>query len=99
MTGDDWQDSGLRVIGMFVSGDPLRSPGPHGEQLHDTSFMLWLNASEHDCSVTLPLNDWVQHGTVVLSTDPENTVGQPVKAGQTITVSAHSLVLLQETTS
>jgi glycogen operon protein len=58
--------------------------------------MLWLNASEHDCSVTLPLNDWVQQGAVVLSTDPENPVGQPVKAGQTITVSARSLVLLQE---
>ncbi len=96
MSGDDWQDPGLRAIGMFVSGDPLRSPGPRGEQLHDSSFMLWLNASEHDCEVTLPLNDWVQRGTVVLSTDPENAVGQPVKAGQTITVSARSLVLLQE---
>ena len=31
--------------GMFVSGDPLRSPGPHGEQLRDKSFLLWLNAS------------------------------------------------------
>ena len=62
---------------MFVSGDPLRSPGPRGEQLRDTSFMLWLNASAHDCEVTLPLNDWVQQGSVVLSTDPENPVGQP----------------------
>ena len=33
---------------------------------------------------------------MVLSTDPENPVGQPAKAGQTITVSARSLVLLQE---
>jgi glycogen operon protein len=96
MTGDDWQDQGLRVIGMFVSGDPIRSPGPHGEQVRDSSFMLWLNASDQDCEVTLPLNDWVQQGVVVLSTDPENPVGQPAKAGQTITVSARSLVLLQE---
>ena len=28
MTGDDWQDGGLRVIGMFVSGDPLALPRP-----------------------------------------------------------------------
>ncbi len=96
MTGDDWQDGGLRAIGMFVSGDPLRSPGPRGEQLRDSGFMLWANASPRECEVTLPLNEWVQQGTVVLSTDPENPIGQPVKAGQTITVSARSLVLLQE---
>ena len=46
MAGDDWQDPGLRVIGMFVSGDPIRSPGPRGEQLRDSSFMLWLNACD-----------------------------------------------------
>ena len=44
MTGDDWQDPRLHVIGMFVSGDPLRSPGPRGEQQRDTSFMLWSTA-------------------------------------------------------
>ena len=96
MTGDDWQDPGLRVIGMFVSGDPIRSPGPRGEQVRDSSFMLWLNATDGDCEVTLPPNDWVQEGAVVLSTDPENPVGQPAKAGQALCLSARSLVLLQQ---
>ena len=45
MTDDDWYDAGLRTIGMFVSGDPLRSPGPRGEQLRDTGFLVWLNGS------------------------------------------------------
>ena len=43
-----------------------RASGPHGEQVRDSSFMLWLNASDQDCEVTLPLNDWVQQGVVVL---------------------------------
>ena len=30
MTGDDWADDALSVVGMFVTGDPLRSPGPRG---------------------------------------------------------------------
>ena len=32
MTGGDWDDDELHVVGMFVSGDPLRSPGRRGEQ-------------------------------------------------------------------
>lgn len=96
MTGDDWLDSGLRVIGMFVSGDPLRSPGPRGEQQHDNSFMLWLNGSASDCAVTLPANEWVQRGAVVLSTGPGNPVGQKVAAGETVDLAARSLVLLRQ---
>ena len=48
MTGDDWHDDASRVVGMFVSGDPLRSPGPRGEQQRDKSFMIWLNAGADD---------------------------------------------------
>ena len=96
MTGDDWQDGGLRVIGMFVSGDPIRSPGPRGEQLRDTGFLVWLNASAEDRSVTLPVNEWVQHGAVVLSTDPGTPLDTKLTAGDTFTLSARSLVLLQQ---
>ncbi len=96
MTGDDWLDSGLHALGMFVSGDPLRAPGPRGEQQHDTSFMLWVNASPTGCDVTLPPNEWVQTGRVVLSTDPAHPVGTEVVAGDTLAVAPRSLVLLQE---
>jgi glycogen operon protein len=96
MTGDDWQDGHQRVIGMFVSGDPLRSPGPRGEQQRDRSFMLWLNGSAHECEVTFPTNEWVQHGVVALSTDPDLPVGQKVAAGDSVTLAARSLVLLEE---
>ena len=96
MTGDDWQDEHLRVIGMFVSGDPLRSPGPRGEQQHDSSFMLWINGSPSDCEITFPSNEWVQRGVVALSTDPGNPVGLKVEAGGTVTLAARSLVLLEQ---
>jgi glycogen debranching enzyme GlgX len=96
MTGEDWQDENLRVVGMFVSGDPLRSPGPRGEQQRDSSFMLWLNGSPSDCEITFPSNEWVQHGAVALSTDPGNPVGLKVEAGGTVTLAARSLVLLEQ---
>ena len=75
--------------------DPL--PGRHGEQIRDTGFLLWLNASDADREVTLPANEWVQHGAVVLSTDPGNPLETKVVAGETITLGARSLVLLQQT--
>ena len=71
---------------MFVSGDPLRSPGPQGEQLHDRSFLLWLNAQGQPCDITLPENAWVDAGEVVLSTDEAHQVGSHVKAGSVISL-------------
>ena len=90
MTGDDWQDGGLRTIGMFVSGDPIRSPGPRGEQIRDTGFLLWLKASPEEQHVVLPENQWVHRGTVVLSTDPDNPVDTLAVAGESLVLAART---------
>jgi glycogen debranching enzyme GlgX len=95
MSEKDWYDDGLHVIGMFLSGTPLRSPGPRGEQQHDSSFLLWLNAQGTACEVRLPENDWIADGQVVLSTDPDNPVGTRVRTGTDVTVGARSLLLLR----
>jgi glycogen operon protein len=96
MTGDDWHDPGLRVLGMFVSGDPLRSPGPHGEQQRDASFLLWLNGSGDEVDVHLPENDWVHAGEVVLSSDEKLPESTHVRAGETVTLSPQTAVLLRQ---
>jgi len=96
MTADDWHDDALRVIGMFVSGDPIRSPGPRGEQIRDSSFLIWFNGAEVDCEVRLPENAWVQSGTVVISTDDKVATGASKRAGEAFVMRAQSLVVLQE---
>jgi glycogen operon protein len=97
MTGDDWQDDQLRVIGMFVSGSPLRAPGPRGEVQRDASFLLWLNGSEEECDCTLPENEWVRAGSVVLSTDDKLPTDTEVRAGDTLPLGPRSLVLVRQT--
>jgi glycogen operon protein len=97
MEEQDWFDEGQHVIGMFVSGDPLRSPGPRGEQQRDSSFMIWLNSAAEPVEVTLPKNDWVQSGEVVLSTDPDSPAGTPVEAGDVFTLGPRTLVVLRQT--
>src|SRR6478609_7294679 len=65
MAGDDWADNELSVVGMLVTGDPLRSPGPRGEQQWDSSFLIWLNAEAEAVKVTMPEQGWDGAGEVV----------------------------------
>ena len=46
---------------------------------------MWFNAGRAHVPIQLAENDWVESGEVVLSTDPQLTVGTPVKAGDRIT--------------
>ncbi|HWI43393.1 MAG TPA: glycogen debranching protein GlgX [Nocardioides sp.] len=97
MTEDDWHDSGLDTVGMFVSGKPLRSPGPRGEQQLDATFLIWFHAGAEPIEVFLPDNDWVHRGTVVLSTDPGQPEGTDVVAGKELLIGPRSVIVLQET--
>jgi glycogen operon protein len=97
MEPSDWFDESLHVVGMFVSGDPLRSPGPRGEQQYDRSFMIWLNPGATPVEVILPKNDWVQSGEVVLSTCADHPTGTPVEAGDVLTLGARTVVVLRQT--
>ncbi|MBZ5735906.1 glycogen debranching protein GlgX [Nocardioides sp. TRM66260-LWL] len=96
MTERDWHDPELRSVGMFVSGRPLRSPGPRGEQQIDASFVIWFNSAWLPQPIQLPENDWVQAGEVVLSTDFKLPVGTVVKAGDRLSIGRRSTVVLRE---
>ena len=96
MTEADWHDESLGCIGMFVSGKPLRSPGPHGEQQRDSSFMLWLNSTQEAKEINLIDNPWVKTGKVILSTDPETPITTQVAAGGRWVLGPRSLVLLSD---
>jgi glycogen operon protein len=96
MSGDDWADNELSVVGMLVTGDPLRSPGPRGEQLWDSSFLTWLNAEADPVKVTMPVADWERPGEVVVSTCPHHPVGTVVEPGEVLTLDARTVVVLEE---
>ena len=96
MTATDWFDDNLHTFGMFVSGDPLRAPGPRGERLSDASFLLWFNAHPEPGRAALPENEWVHAGEVVLSTDSKHPVGEVVEAGQAIDIEPRSVIVLRQ---
>jgi glycogen debranching enzyme GlgX len=96
MTGDDWADNELSVVGMLVTGDPLRSPGPRGEQEWDNSFLIWLNAEADPVKVTMPTDGWAYDGEVVVSTCPEHPAGTAVSPGESMTLDARTVVVVRE---
>jgi glycogen operon protein len=99
MSGDDWADNELSVVGMLVTGDPLRSPGPRGEQQWDSSFLTWLNAEADPVKVTMPVGEWERTGEVVVSTCPDHPVGTEVAPGEVLTLDARTVVVVEERTA
>jgi glycogen operon protein len=97
MTPEDWHDEDLRVVSMFVSGAPLRSPGPRGEQQVDRSFLIYLNSGAEPELIDIPEQTWVQSGEVVLSTDEKLPVGLPVKVGDRLSLGSRSVLVLRQT--
>jgi len=75
MTEPDW-DHGEPVLGMFLNGDTIVMPGPHGERVVDDSFVLLFNAHHEDRTFTLPHSLVGSRWELELSTaDPEAAVG------------------------
>jgi len=95
MADPDWFDDDLHTFGMFVSGDPLRAPGPRGELLHDSSFLLWFHAHPVAGKAVLPANDWVASGEVVISTDPAHPLGEVIHAGDVLALAPRTMVVLR----
>jgi glycogen debranching enzyme GlgX len=97
MSGDDWADNKLSVVGMLVTGSPLRSPGPRGEQQWDSSFLIWLNAEADAVKVTMPTDGWLHDGEVVVSTCPEHPPGTAVSPAESLTLGGRTVVVIRET--
>jgi glycogen operon protein len=95
MAEADWFDETLHTFGMFVSGSPLRAPGPRGEELRDSSFLMWFHAHPQPGKAVLPAQEWLAEGEVVLSTDGGYPVGERLRAGETIDLEPRSLVVLR----
>jgi isoamylase len=91
----EWWQPDRRVLGMFLAGDAIRSRNRDGSRVTGDSFLLWLNAADHDVEVTLPNHDhWAQAYEPMLDTANEQRVGL-LEAGHTLVLAARSTVLLR----
>jgi glycogen operon protein len=96
MTRRDWQD-GEPVLGLFLNGREITTPGPHGEDVVDDSFLLLFNAHGEDREFRIPRARLGSEWALELSTaDPGAAAGSVRYAPQQqITLGAHSMLVLR----
>ena len=96
MTARDWNE-GEPVLGLFLNGDAIPTPGPRGEHIEDDSFLLLFNAHSEEREFTLPRPRLGAQWALELSTaDPTAEPGSRRHAAQEqLTLTAHSLLVLK----
>jgi isoamylase len=97
MSDSDWAAASVRTLGMYLSGDGIRTRGPRGENIVDESFLLLLHSGEDDLDFRLPGPPWAEGYTVVLDTAAVDDVTRDVKAGEDLPMQSRSLIVLRVT--
>ena len=95
MTKRDWNES--RAIGMFLNGQEIAAPGPHGERVEDDSFLMLFNAHHEDVPFMLPTRRFGATWEMVVTTaDPSADEGLLVARARTeVPIIARSVMLLK----
>ncbi|HZU61811.1 MAG TPA: glycogen debranching protein GlgX [Solirubrobacteraceae bacterium] len=99
MTRRDWQ-GGESVLGMFLNGREIDTPGPQGEEIEDDSFLILFNAHHEDRTFMLPRRRFGAQWTLELSTaEPAAPAGSASFGARTeVPVISRSIVILKRVT-
>ncbi|MCC2276763.1 glycogen debranching protein GlgX [Streptomyces sp. ET3-23] len=97
MRDSDWQAAHAKSLTVFLNGSAISEPGPRGEPVTDDSFLLMFNAHEEPLDFVVPVDHGRQWQVVVDTARPEgvSTDGPKVAAGERLTLTDRSLVILQ----
>ncbi|MDZ8024032.1 MAG: glycogen debranching protein GlgX [Nostoc sp. DedQUE01] len=97
MTEKQWLISYAKVMGIFLNGEGIVTPGSRGERIIDESFLLFFNAHYEMIEFTLPdvFND--RKWEMVINTDEPRFVrpGKFITSYQTVPVIERSLMVLR----
>ncbi|GAB3491190.1 glycogen debranching protein GlgX [Nocardiopsis coralliicola] len=92
---DDWH-SGARELGVFLNGEAITEPDPHGRPVRDDSFLLLLNSGTGPVDFTVPGKEYGIAWETVLDTAEPDTADRPfVPAGGSVRVIDRALLLLR----
>jgi len=100
MSDDDWATPYARAMTVFLNGDAITEPDPHGEQVRDDSFLVMLSAGREALEFTVPNRKFGECWAVVLDTGV-GAAGQDgsreLRPGERLQVTGASMVVLRRT--
>ncbi|HEV2376709.1 MAG TPA: glycogen debranching protein GlgX [Streptosporangiaceae bacterium] len=102
MTDHDWQVPDAYAMTVFLNGDAITEPDPHGARVRDDSFLILLNAYHEPLEFTLPTQDFGEKWRLVLDTALGEGAaadgagdGATHRAGDDLVLDGHSMVVLR----
>jgi isoamylase len=93
MMDGDWKTGYAKSLGVFLNGDAITEPGPHGEPVRDDSFLLLFCADGEAAWFTLPGPEFGRRWEVVL--DTAGAADGELPAAATIELAARSMIVLR----
>ncbi len=96
MTEEDWRVSYAKSLGVYLNGSLIPARDPQGEPVVDDSFLLLFNSGSGGCEFTIPEGLQRDEWTVELVASDSNGEGKTYGAGDLISVSPWSVVLLHQ---
>jgi glycogen operon protein len=98
MSEEEWRDSSLHCLGMFLSGQGLDETDERGRKLSDENFLLLLNAFHEDVQFTLPVFRPGSRWTAWMDTSREAGLRsvETSDSGMAYPLQARSMVVLME---
>jgi glycogen operon protein len=95
MTQKDWQRPDAHTLGVFLNGDEIVERGPHGDEIHDDSFLLLFNAYGDEVTFTLPTRRFGARWALELATSSDLVPGPIWTARSQVALEGRSLALFR----
>jgi isoamylase len=77
MTVADWRSGYARSLAVFLNGHAITEPGPRGEAITDSHFLLLFNAHSEPVAFSLPASDLAPGWHVVVDTAQRAALAAP----------------------
>jgi len=99
MGDGDWNAPAARAMTVFLNGDAITEPGPHGERVRDDSFLIMFSADDQAVDFTVPGVKYGDRWAVVADTAADDAVDPAhrpqVVAGDHVALTGWSMMVLR----
>jgi glycogen operon protein len=95
----DWGTPYARAMMVFLNGEALTEPDPHGEPVRDDSFLVMLSADREPLEFTVPGSRYGECWAVVLDTADGPAAGgsRELRPGERMLRTGNSMAVLRRT--